>query len=305
MNCQAETRVPRVSVGVPVYNGEDYLASSLTSILNQSYQDLEVVISDNASEDGTQEICEAFAAKDPRVRYFRNEKNLGAAPNYNRVFEESRGEYFKWASHDDVCEPDFIRACVEALDQKPEAVLAFSQFDYIDAEDEIIRPASYLDSVTGAMESERVRKLISLQIKSNDIFWAIFGLIRSAALKQTALIEPYLASDQSLLFHLTLHGEFLKVPETLFKRREHADESMAKNKTGKERAVWFDTSKKVAPIYFPNWRLIREHMALVHRQSLSLNVAGRCYYQVLRRFATRWRILGGELKAALRPSAYR
>ena len=99
---------PRVSIGMPVYNGEKYLEEAIQSILAQTYSDFELVISDNASTDKTQEICLEYAARDSRVRYHRNEKNLGAAPNYNRTFELSTGQYFKWADYDDLLAEEFL-----------------------------------------------------------------------------------------------------------------------------------------------------------------------------------------------------
>ena len=96
---------PRVSVGIPVFNGERFLAETIESILAQTFKDFEIVISDNASTDRTEEICRSYAARDPRIRYNRNDTNRGAAWNHNRVFELARGEYFKWQSHDDFCAP--------------------------------------------------------------------------------------------------------------------------------------------------------------------------------------------------------
>src|SRR5262245_17750978 len=101
-------RAPTVSVGVPVYNGERYLDKALSSILRQDFEDFELIISDNASTDGTAEICKAYADKDRRIRYHRNTSNIGAAPNYNQTFEMARGEYFKWCAHDDICYPTFL-----------------------------------------------------------------------------------------------------------------------------------------------------------------------------------------------------
>src|SRR5688572_10868700 len=98
---------PRVSIGLPVYNGENYLAEAIDSILAQTFEDFELIISDNASTDRTQEICEAYAAKDGRIRYYRSEVNKGSAWNFNRVFELARGEYFKWAAHDDYIAPEY------------------------------------------------------------------------------------------------------------------------------------------------------------------------------------------------------
>ena len=99
---------PRVSIGLPVYNGENFLEFALDSILGQTFQDFELIISDNASTDATESICRRYAAKDSRIRYYRNPNNQGAAQNYNRVFALARGEYFKWAAHDDVCKPNYL-----------------------------------------------------------------------------------------------------------------------------------------------------------------------------------------------------
>ncbi len=120
-------RPPRVSVGLPVYNGADYVAEAIKSILGQTYQDFELLIQDNASTDATENICRAYAARDPRVSYVRNLRNVGAAANYNLVFERARGHYFKWAAHDDVCAPDFLVRCVGALDRDPAVVLCCGQ----------------------------------------------------------------------------------------------------------------------------------------------------------------------------------
>lgn len=115
---------PRLSIGLPVYNGEEYLAESLDALLGQTYGDFELVISDNASTDGTQDICREYAARDARIRYLRQPRNIGATPNHNQVFAECRGELFKWASHDDLYGRDLLRRCVEALDARPEVILA-------------------------------------------------------------------------------------------------------------------------------------------------------------------------------------
>jgi GT2 family glycosyltransferase len=121
-------RAPRVSIGMPLYNAERYLAGTLESILGQTFCDLEVVISDNGSTDRTEQICRQYASRDNRIRYYRNEVNRGAAWNYNHVFELARGEYFKWASYDDLLAPKFLEHCVASLDQDPSAALAFTQF---------------------------------------------------------------------------------------------------------------------------------------------------------------------------------
>ena len=111
-----------VSIGLPVYNGENYLSAAIESIAAQTFQDFELIISDNDSTDRTPEICRHYMMQDKRIRYFRNKRNLGAAPNYNRTYELSQGQYFKWTAHDDIICPDFLAKCVVALEAEPEAV---------------------------------------------------------------------------------------------------------------------------------------------------------------------------------------
>src|SRR5262245_47700567 len=103
---------PKLSICLPVYNGRRFLAAAVESILSQSFSDFELIIVDNASSDTTEEIARRFAAQDVRVRYFRNEKNLGAAPNFNRAFELARAPLVRWASHDDLWTPDAMKLCV-------------------------------------------------------------------------------------------------------------------------------------------------------------------------------------------------
>src|ERR671915_430558 len=99
------TLKPLVSIGLPVYNGANYLRKAVETILEQSYESLELIISDNASTDDTADICRDLSARDARIRVSRNAQNVGAARNYNIVFNAARGKYFKWAAHDDVLAP--------------------------------------------------------------------------------------------------------------------------------------------------------------------------------------------------------
>src|SRR5262245_34163763 len=111
--------VAKVSIGLPVYNGDNFIRQTIESYLSQTFEDFELIISDNASTDRTEEICRTFAVQDRRVRYTRNKENIGLARNYNQVFTMSCGEYFKWADHDDMCRPTFLMKCVQALEEHP------------------------------------------------------------------------------------------------------------------------------------------------------------------------------------------
>src|SRR5215472_17867412 len=134
---------PRLSVGLPVYNGENYLAESIDALLGQSYEDFELVISDNASTDGTAGICHRYARQDSRVRYIRQPSNIGAAPNHNFLIDQARGELFKMASHDDLYARDLLQRCIDALDEYPQVVLAHSWSAVIDEEGKITELVAY------------------------------------------------------------------------------------------------------------------------------------------------------------------
>ena len=118
---------PRISIGLPVYNGERYLETALDSLLRQTCTDFELIISDNASSDGTEAICRRYAHRDPRVLYHRSERNRGASWNHNHVVEFARAPYFKWAAHDDVCAPEFLERCAGVLDGHPAVILCYPQ----------------------------------------------------------------------------------------------------------------------------------------------------------------------------------
>src|SRR3989339_68658 len=118
-------RRPLVSIGLPVHNGEHYLRKTLKSLLSQTYPFIELIISDNASTDGTEAICKAYERLDERIRYFRSDRNRGAAWNFNRVLELAGGTYFKWAAHDDLSAPDFLASCVRILETDRSVVLCY------------------------------------------------------------------------------------------------------------------------------------------------------------------------------------
>jgi len=213
--------VPRVSVGVPVYNGELFLAEALDSLLAQTFSDFEIVICDNASTDRTREICLEYASRDSRVRYYRNETNIGLSPNFNRAFELARGEYFRWQAHDDVCDPTLLQRCVEELDSHPSASLAYPAVKVIDeagavlcdppdwADDEDHYDGSLLERFRGFVRPDR----------GSSIGIFVFGLYRTAALRRTRLMMSHQWADETLLAEVLLEGPFAFIPEPLLSLR--------------------------------------------------------------------------------------
>ena len=158
---------PSVSICLPVYNGENYVREAITSILEQTFEDFELIISDNASTDGTGEICRDAATRDPRVRYYRAEVNRGLAWNHNRAFDLARGRYVAWIGHDDLMGRQYIGRCVEALEKDAGAVLAFAGYLYIDDKGSVIGRVAYGESGF-IRETERAvsRRLVRKQVPS-------------------------------------------------------------------------------------------------------------------------------------------
>lgn len=206
---------PLVSIGVPVFNGQDGIGRALDSLLAQDYPNFEIVISDNGSTDATAAICGQYARRDSKVRFFRSEENRGAIWNFNRVFELSTGAYFMWAAHDDVREPAFISACVEKLEQHPDAVLCQSHTAVsIIGRSETMYVAD-LDSFDRAMDVvERYRETLK-RVPAT----VVYGLYRASAMRKTQLFRETIGNDVAFILELSIHGRFVQVPRVLFSYR--------------------------------------------------------------------------------------
>jgi glycosyltransferase involved in cell wall biosynthesis len=256
--------VPRVSVGLPVYNGEPFLTEAIDSILNQTFEDFELIISDNASSDRTEEICQSYAAKDRRVTYHRNEKNLGAARNFNWVFEKSSGEYFKWAAHDDLLRPDYLAMCVEVLDQDPSVVLCYPRARVIDENGMVLADYDVKLNTDSPRPQDRYYDLIGVLNRCYEVF----GLIRSNDLRMTSRIGNYAVSDRVLLAELGLRGRFYEIPERLFSPRSHPGKFTRTCPDRDSQTVWFDP-KKEGRIILPRWRVGLGYLAALGSAPLS------------------------------------
>lgn len=242
---------PRVSIGLPIYNAERYLAEAIDSILAQTYTDFELIISDNASTDRTQEIALEFAAADTRIRYVRHDSNRGAAFNFNYVVHHTDGEFFHWAAHDDVLAPTFLEKCLAGFEASPGAVLVFPQTALIDEQGSYLRSYTEVTRKGGRNAAERLWQLLGSRNGSDswlNMCFPVFGLIRRAALRRTSLIANFPRSDMLLLVELALLGSFVELPDELFFRRVHGEgsviraERVARNGEEIERllAEWFD-----------------------------------------------------------------
>lgn len=273
-----ESRTPKVSIGLPIYNGENYLEEAVDSILAQTFTDFELIITDNASTDRTESLCRAYAARDPRVRYYRNETNLGAAPNYNLAFQLARGEYFRWQAHDDRLAPTYLEQCVAVLDREPEVILAYPKTILIDEHGQETEP--YDDQYILRQPEPYAR--FKGYFFSSWLCNPIFGLMRREVLGRSALIGSYRASDRVLLGELAILGQAEEVPERLFYKRMHPRMSTQANLTDSELAAWFNPKKGGKTLYWVRWRWVREYFAAIHRARLTPYEALRCDLIVIR-----------------------
>ena len=258
---------PYVSIGLSVYNGEQFLEETLDSFLAQTYSDFELIISDNASTDRTEEISRAYAAKDNRFRYYRNAKNLGLAGNYNRVFGLARGEYFKWATADDVCRPGYLARCVEVLDRDPTVVLVYPRTQFVDSAG---RPLDIHDPGWD-LRSQEPHERLRYVIFSGHWVNSVVGLIRSSALARTRLMPTYPGGDFRILGELSLLGKFYEIPETLYVRRLHPGSTSqhAANGTNPDPKwlirCWTGRDRSVS---LPQWSLNIDHFRTITRSQL-------------------------------------
>ncbi len=289
---------PRLSLGLPVYNGERFLPACLDSIFSQTWDNFEIIACDNASTDSTGAILADYAARDARLRIHRADANRGAAANFNWTFELARGELFKWCAADDVLQPTFLARCIEALDTDPSAVLAWSGALDIDDDGRVLheiydnRHPMRFDAATAA---ERFHALVCW----DHSCISVFGVARAAAMRRSSLIGPYVGSDRTFLAELGLQGRLVRVADDLLLHREHAGRSVNEIADLRRRTVWFD-SKARGPA-FPHWRLLREYLRAVERSGLPAAERARCRAGVARWVKWgAWRQLRGDIAYNLR-----
>jgi glycosyltransferase involved in cell wall biosynthesis len=252
---------PLVSFGLPVHNGERFLPTCLESLLAQTYANFEIVISDNASTDGTWSIIQSLAARDCRVRPFRTSRNLGGAWNHNRVLELACGEYFRWCGADDVIAPRFVEACVAALEQTPRAVLAFPMSVVIDeAGNKIDRTRSLLP-----LDSpDPVRRFQSLLRALPATQNAFYGLIRTDTLRRARPMGTFMANDRCLLAELSLMGPFVQIEEHLMFRRKH-EENARRSVDEEHRLLRPEAQPRFGA---REWGVLRHNLATIRRASV-------------------------------------
>lgn len=272
----------RVSVGMPVYNSERFIAKALEGVLGQTFAGFELVISDNCSTDSSPAICEDYASRDSRIRFYRNERNLGAAANFNRVFELSLGSYFMWASSNDWYEPTFLEKAVAVLDARPDVVICCSRPRYFEGDPTNFQDVD--DPMHLDMESplDRFSALME-RIRINNV---MHGLIRADELRRTNLVDDYFSSDVVMVAELSLAGKFHQIDEPLYYRR--MEESAATIMMNQEELRQFWSAGSRSRMRFQEWReqaaywsmLARSRLGIGDRLRLARLLTKRLYWDV-------------------------
>jgi glycosyltransferase involved in cell wall biosynthesis len=214
-----DDRRPSLSIGIPVRNGAKYLAHTLARLRAAELDDVEILISDNASSDETADIIQAALAQDPRVRYVRQAEDIGPAANFNYVFQHTNGEFFSWLAHDDLFAPAFHRQMVELLRDRPAAAAAMSRVRLIDDSG---NPLRHSDEPIDGDHPDPIERFIRYAGFSHYCQFC-YGVARRSAIEQTRLLGTFWSGDRLYCAELALVGPLLRHPDTLFYVRQHAD----------------------------------------------------------------------------------
>ena len=216
--------VPLVSIAMPVYNGEKWLEQAISTLVKQSYENVEIIIADDCSTDNSQKICEQYASRYSQITFIKNETNLGAQGNLRKILHLCSGKYITCASQDDYWDENFISYLVEKLESNNSAVLAGSAAQMLDKKDKIYKERHY----NGKWNPEKLnthRLICSLMLPLNNGRWIknnlfFHGVIRTDSLKYCHSIFPgVIEHDRHFLLLLALSGKWCYVDRVLYFRR--------------------------------------------------------------------------------------
>jgi glycosyltransferase involved in cell wall biosynthesis len=278
------TRTPLISVGLPVYNGEDFIAKAIDSVLAQTVTDLELIICDNASTDATEAICRSYVERDPRVQYLRNEKNLGVSPNFNRAFRESTGEFFKWITHDDAIESTCFEKSIAALRHDSRAMLVHSTVHLIDHHDQTIELYDTgMHRQTDPRQSVRFGEMI---LKPHQCL-ECDGVMPREMLGRTALYGSFPGADRALLTEISLVGPFIRLDEPLFLTREHPSRFRRAQTTPDARLATYDSSRAGQKV-IGTWEMYRDYRRMVRDQVTDPRERRACRRHLLKWWFVNW-----------------
>jgi glycosyltransferase involved in cell wall biosynthesis len=288
---RANMNTSRVTIGVPVYNGQKYIRFTLDSLIAQTMSDIEIIVTDNCSTDNTPQIVAEYAARDPRVKYVRNSTNVGPARNYNKSLDLARSPYFKWNPADDVCAPDFIEKCVKVLDEDPSVVLVYPRTCVIDTVGNVVDKYSYEIEFDLPRPAQRLGRMMKVNHKLHGAH-ELYGVMRTAALQSSGGFRCHVRGDSVLLARMAMLGRLRRIEEYLFFNRDHTDRSskyLSRKLVRKgsrlskyigcgplPSAEWWDPTLR-GKIVFPEWRVWREYLRAIQETPMPFSQRLACY----------------------------
>lgn len=282
--------LPALTIGLPVYNGARYLEKAIESILEQSFADFELIISDNDSTDETASIARKYAAIDRRVTLRRNAENVGLSNNFNLLVPLARGAYFKWAAADDELRPTYLERCLDVLRADRGVVLAYPRTEFIDGDGRVLG----LSDPGWHLVSDDPSKRLEAAILAGDFANSILGIIRTDALRQTRLLPRYAGADFRLLAELSLLGKIVEVAEPLYRRRIHEASSKGNSQDrGWLRRYMSGSQRGLGAAY---WRLSRDRAAIVMGAPIGTRRKASILFRHIRLLRYNWRRLAAEFR---------
>jgi glycosyltransferase involved in cell wall biosynthesis len=295
---------PRVSIGLPVHNGDNFVADAIEAFQAQTFEDFELIVSDNASTDDTESIVQDLASTDRRIRYLRSDTNIGANRNYNRTFFFAGGDFFKWAAHDDTVEPTYLDRCVEVLDSDPSVMLVHSATSYMgrDGKPLVSLARGYLDvdgfierllmdeSAPELLQSAEPHVRLDAVINRMTVFYDVFGVGRQEAFRKTLLLRPYYGADKVFLVEVALQGPIVRVPEVLFHRRCHESASTRTSDLA-SLAGWSDPALRFS--YYP-LQMLAGYADAIRASGLPAPTRARCLLALISKARSPMKLLRGR-----------
>lgn len=207
-----------VSIGLPTYNRADMLPLVIERFLGQTYKNFELIISDNCSVDGTQAICESYAKRDSRIRYFMQKENIGHANNFSFLLNSALGDYYMLASDDDWWAPTFVERLATALDHNSGYDIAMSSFSRVSPDGRVISQLVF-DGPDDLVHLDYGEVFLKAAYPIKPFNYFIYGLMRTEFVRKFFRHTPHFArADRVIVCEMALSTHFYSVPEVLYKK---------------------------------------------------------------------------------------
>jgi glycosyltransferase involved in cell wall biosynthesis len=279
---------------MPVFNAEAWLVPALDCLQKQTFGDFELIVSDNASSDNSLGIVEEYARRDKRIRVLRQTRNIGANGNYRAVLAAASADLFKWAAANDLCAPRFLERCVDAMQKRPDVVLAYPRtllFEHESSDGVLYDHDFALDSDD---RSKRFADLLATMLLNN----AMNGVIRRRALERILPLGTFRSADILMMCELALLGKYALVDEPLFYRRMSAAAATSLRSAIEADKHLVPTAKR--PLRWQNWKYQLRMVRIVMRAWPYDREWYRVAYHALQRVSWARGLLALDVQTALK-----